>query len=291
MTAEEYHRASCLKEIAMELSFSLEESAFVMLHTSAPSHVFVSMLNHLYGWHLHRYMRSDKNRRDYNVQDFGGSSTQLCPLYLYSSAISHSLYILISNPTCDIDASLKSNQYDKILILQGGDAFTKQEKIFHDLTDKSHYEVGNGDYLGCRREVLRYYMSTQLVNSGDYFDFSRCADTSTERNENIISAVDNTALNANKKIAKKSPALYANAGLKEDYQKEKQSVYQMSLFDNPNDVGSKVAGIHKQNELPKTSMLDDVPSGMVDMRHRQLLLKLQTTSKKILDALWVEICK
>lgn len=297
MTAKELHRIERFKDSMTELPFTLEESAFVMLRTKADTAVFVSMLNRLYQWHLRKLNRSTVCSPDFTVQDFGGPGSHLCPLYFYHNTLTHSLYILISNPTRDINSAFQHYQYDKILIIQGNEAFAQQKRIYHDLTDFAHTDVAAADYIGQQREQLRYYICKNLVVSGDYFDFSRCEDAAVGMDKTITDGIVCYLSKSTQKKAAAHMVPYANAARKEDYKKEQQTTrqsgsIQLSLFSPVDTLGGEpsVHSLPHISTAPLSSLTANLPDGISNVQCRQALRKLQETSKKILDTLWEEMC-
>lgn len=294
MTAKERHRIDHFKESMTELSFTLEESAFVMLHTKAESSVFASMMNRLYGWHLCKLNRSDKSHPDFTARDFDGVSNQLCPIYCYHNAMMHNLFVLLCNPSRDIGNTSSKCQYDKILIVQGNNAFAQQQQIYHDLTDLSHFDVDAANYKEVEHEELRYYVRKNLIVSGDYYDFSRCLGASRSMDDIIRSGIVCKLSKSTIKKVEQRKTTYANAGLKEDYQRETQQAEvtrakgQLTLF---GDEASEEAPVCTQEDLlPKSSVTDGLPRGSIDLLRYQLLMKWRHASEKILNMLWEEMC-
>ncbi len=289
-------RWALFKETVSEYSFSLRESAFVMLRLQGSVGVLVSMLNRLYGWQLRRYMRENDPYGDLMVLHFGGNGMQLCPFFYYRDRVSHRLYLLVFNPSCNISDAQKDRYYDTFLIVQGADAFVEQQHIFSDLSDKMMRSVPDGDSHAARHETLRHLISNRLVHTCDYFDFSRCEALRARHDACFDDERDMVCYTKGAPKSAKKSCGYAKAGLKEDYQREKQvqqiepRELQLGLFDDMCAVSERQAGAATPIAPIRSSLLDDMPAHVVDMsRHRQLYA-LQEMGEKILNTLWLEMC-
>ncbi len=284
------------KEMASDYSFSLQESAFIMLHIQGSVSVLVSMLNRLYGWKLQRYVRGDSDQCELLAKQFGGDGLQACPCFYYRDRITHQFYLLLSNASHNINGAQRACQYDTILIVQGEDAFKEQRRIFGDLTDKASRAVAEGDVMSALHEQLRHLICNKIVLKGDYFDFSRTDEAQTMQDESDWDELEIRCYNKETKKPVKQNAGYAKPGFKADYQKEKQAqvveiaVPQLGLFDDVATVSVRQSSVVSGGQDIRSSLMDDIPANIVDMARYRQLLALQDMSKNILKTLCEDMC-
>lgn len=265
-----------LHDSLSELSFTLDESAFVVLNTSASYPVLVSMLNRLFRWHL-----SMLRTVHFMYCDFGGSRDSRCPVFMYNSVRCRSTYLLICDPAMGFDMGSVLDGYNALLIVAGADAFSKQMKIYDDLTDASERTCQEGDIRARKREELRRLVKKDLIVSCDYMSFQHCkgADESVEKQITKISVTS---------ISPKGKMLYTKAGNLDVYNKEKKNNaygHTLSLFDPApcNDVVPD----NTMPSQPKTSILSlDGLEGKRRQAAQRRLRELQETSSHILNVLY-----
>ncbi len=289
-------RWNLFRETIADYSFSVQESAFIMLHTQGSVSVFVSMINRLYGWKLQRYTGDGRPAMPMAPLPPVAGAAQQCPFFYYRDRVSHLLYLLFSNPACTLNDTQKAYRYDTVLIVQGEGAFGEQQRIFADLVDKAPREVEYGDNLGRLRETLRYRICTKLVIKADYFDFSRCEEPHAKQEEACMDYLDFICLKNTSAKENRKTGGYAKPGRKEDYQKERlqQQVVvaapQIGLFDDAETVSERQACVTAGNRDIRSSLMDGLPSHVVDMVRYRQLLALQEMGKTILNTLWSTLC-
>lgn len=292
----EQKRRILFREMLSEYSFSLQESAFVMVHTQGSVCVFVSMLNRLYGWKLQRYTGEAGPGGPLPELTEAEQVALQCPVFYYRDRVTHRLYLLISNPACAINDTQKARQYDTVLIVQGEGAFEEQQHIFADLSVKCSREVPYGDNRALLRETLRHLICSKLVHSADYFDFSRSEESRSKQDDPGLDYLDRICLTNTSSKGNRKTSCYAKPARKEDYQREKQMQQtvvpapQIGLFDDAEKVSERQASASSANREIRSSLMDDVPAHVVDMVRYRQLLALQDMGKAILKSLWLKMC-
>lgn len=259
-----------------ELSFTLNDSAFIVLNTSASYTVLVSMLNRLFLWHL-----SMLRMIPFTCRDFGSRRDGHYPVFMYNSVQCCCTYLLICDPAMGFGMGSVLDGYNAMLIVVGADAFSKQMKIYEDLTDISERICQEGDVRAREHEDLRRLVKKDLIVSCDYMSFQHCegADRSMEEQITKISVTS---------ISQRSKTIYTKAGNVDMYRKEKEkNVYgrTLSLF-GPVPGEGEIPEYMPQLQ-PKTSMLS--LEGLEGKRREAALHRLselQDTSRSILNVLY-----
>lgn len=266
----------CLHDSVAELSFTLDESAFIVLNTSASFPVLVSMLNRLYRWHL-TMLRTVH----FQYRDFGGNRDSYCPVFMHSNTLSHCAYILICDPAMGYDMGQALDGYNAMLIIAGVDAFRQQMGIFDDFTDSSERRCDDGDLRSRNREELRRLIKNELIVSCDYMSFQHCEGSS----KSVEQQITNFSVTS---VSPKSKVLYTKAGNVEVYNKEKKNNayrHSLNLFDPVPDYA--LQPVHRHFSQPKTSILSlEELEGKRHQAGLRRLRELQEASSHILNVLY-----
>lgn len=140
------------------LSFS--ETAFLIWETKSRNYIFADWLNRIYRLRLTR-------QNDLQLPD----NTQ-CAFFLYYDEKAALLYILIDNPHSGLLADFAN--YDKIMLINGRDAFEKQQTIYKDYA--THLFPPPADGLLQLQHFEMLQAARQEVYSVHYFDYSHSAE-------------------------------------------------------------------------------------------------------------------
>lgn len=250
------------------MSFTLKNNGILALKTELYAFQFAAMLNRLYGWRLMR-------DTEITFDDLGGSGTQLCPLYFYLDTDKRLLYFLIDNPVMrsgGIDKTIYP--YDKILLINGNNAFEALRELHKDFTERARRDMTNKSESHCQREIMRFEIANKDIILADFFDFSKC--DGAEYNEYSINNIGFVSL------SEKSAKIYSKPGNALDYLQ--QSTKGMGLSSNA--ANSRLASMQKV----ETSILD-TPSSAKQLQDARLryLKQLKNVSNHILKAIEVEM--
>lgn len=138
-----------------ELSLTFAETAFLLWETQSPNHEFAEHFNKLYDLSLSR-------EEDLNLSD--GST---CPFFLYYDEPHVLLYALIDNPLQGMMADFA--RYDKIMIINGRDAFERQQDIYRDYATHSFPPAADNLLQMQRYELLQE--ARRNIFTVHYFDY------------------------------------------------------------------------------------------------------------------------
>lgn len=154
------------KRHRLDLSFSLDESAFLMFRTEYVSYEFVSRLNRLYDIRLTR-------ASDLIFPPKGKLPAMACPLFTYYSPLECIYYFLIDNPrsVSTIDKSLA--YYDKILVVVGDMASLTLDRIYADFSDFAARDISPLDLYELNKDSMRLDCIRNGVVAVDFFDFTK----------------------------------------------------------------------------------------------------------------------
>lgn len=138
-----------------ELSLTFTDTAFLLWETQSPNYEFAEYINQLYNLALSRQ------------PDLQLSDGTTCPFFLYYDELSSLLYVLIDNPRSGIFADFAN--YDKIMLLNGRDAFDQQQVIYDDYATH-HFPPAADDLLQWQHHEL-LQAARQNIFSIHYFDY------------------------------------------------------------------------------------------------------------------------
>lgn len=144
-----------------DLSFTLEDNAFVLFATRYDIIEFAVRLNHLYDLRLWR---------EEDILLTSDSGFEPCAFYSCMDSRRGLFFALIDNPYRNV-AGFSVTEYDKILVINGRDAFDMQMSIYEDCCTLAHRSVREGDYLGLQFEARRYNFVSEGIILTEYFDF------------------------------------------------------------------------------------------------------------------------
>ncbi len=138
-----------------ELSLTFSDTAFLLWETQSPNYEFAEYINRLYNLALSRQ------------SDLQLSDGTTCPFFLYYDELASLLYVLIDNPRSGIFADFAN--YDKIMLLNGRDAFDQQQVIYDDYATH-HFPPADDDLLQWQHHEL-LLAARQNIFSIHYFDY------------------------------------------------------------------------------------------------------------------------
>lgn len=138
-----------------ELSLTFSETAFLLWETKSPNHEFAEWFNRLYELSLAR------------ENDMKLSDGTTCPFFLYYDEPHALLYALIDNSQQGLPADFA--RYDKIMLINGRDAFERQQEIYNDYATHA-FPPADDDLLQLHRyEMLMEARSN--IFTVHYFDY------------------------------------------------------------------------------------------------------------------------
>lgn len=143
-----------------DLSLTFSETAFLLWETHSRNYAFADWFNRLYGLELARQ------------NDLLLSDGSLCPFFVHYDENAALLYILIDNPHSGLLADFAN--YDKIMLINGRDAFEQQQTIYNDYA--THLFPPAADDLLQWRHYEQLLAARQEVYSVHYFDYSQSAE-------------------------------------------------------------------------------------------------------------------
>lgn len=154
-------RSSDRHNILNEKEFIPENTAVILLNTSLFDYEFAAALNRIFRLEL---------ARDKDIDIFSAFS---CPFFYYFDDDTHLLSMLIENTNIHPIDSLLA-EYDKILLINGRDAFDFQRRIFASLSRDPRLLSAVGGTLVYQIGESDSALDTLCQNIVDvhYFDFS-----------------------------------------------------------------------------------------------------------------------
>lgn len=135
--------------------FNMDNSGCLLWKTVVPNYEFVAQFNEVFGTDLTRMEE---------ISIFGNGEF---PMFTYVDNVSQFLFFLIDNVECKMDEALK--EYDKIMIINGRDAFEKQIAIYNDYYGEQSL-WGFKDYLtkSHHESVVAF---RQIATCVDFFNY------------------------------------------------------------------------------------------------------------------------
>ena len=138
-----------------ELEFNTSNSSCLLWKTVVPNYEFVAQFNEVFNTAL---------TRTEEIEIFGNTGF---PMFTYCSALKQLTYLLIDNVDNKIDEALKG--YDKILIINGRDAFENQIQIYNDFYSEQSIWGFEDQLTRMHHESVAAFK--QYVAKLDYFNY------------------------------------------------------------------------------------------------------------------------
>lgn len=152
-----------------EYMLTFSKTAFLLWETQCKNYEFADYLNQLYHIALARQ------------DDLTLSDNTTCPFFFYHDSLSALLYILIENPRSGIFADFTN--YDKIMLINGRDAFDRQNDIYNDYATHP-FPPPDDDLLQYQHYQL-IQQARQSVFSTHYFDYRESAEMQQYHNDTL----------------------------------------------------------------------------------------------------------
>ncbi|KWW31201.1 MAG: hypothetical protein AUK63_474 [bacterium P3] len=159
-----------------ELSLSFSETAFLLWETQCPNYEFAECFNRLYDLSLAR-------ETDLQLPD-----DARCPFFLHYDDRHALLYVFVDNPLRGLDADFA--RYDKIMLINGRDAFEQQRRIYDDYATHTFPPPASDLLQWHRYELLQE--ARRDVFSVQYFDYRR-SDEARQRESEELAIVRHNA--------------------------------------------------------------------------------------------------
>lgn len=148
----------------VELSLSIDESAFLPFRTPLPDYMFAAGLNQLYGLQLYRSRMAD-------TPDLAEQGLLMRELFLYYDNESRLLYVLLDNTDSRYPLGQSFEYFDKVLIVIGENSYEQQQLLYEELSDTAHRHVESYDVRGQMHEELRYDFVVNNIVEANFFRF------------------------------------------------------------------------------------------------------------------------